>query len=834
MSRILKKSLAVVLVLALCVSSMIGAISVSAADATYTATYDISFGEVDPATSTVTAHFAMTSTATDLAAVLLTLALPNLPVTAVSTDNVFDLDYSTGDGANVTLPTAGLDHIRVMLSSKTLNTAYNYANVYVTFDVSSKALVAGGYDPDAGTSLSVSVDSVSAASWVGGEDGYESSVWIEAPEDAEKDSVGRVSATITGVTGECAHENTTRVVVTPSSCTVAGKETVTCNDCGNVEELAIAKLDHSFDSGTVTTPEGCLTEGVMTYKCTVCNTTTTAAIPSKGGHVFLTIDKYETNPEDFKAEGDCLSALLLTPLCTACDTEGTTVDTGEQGPHDISAYDVDVAPTCGSAGYKSGTCDLCGDEDTIYYGAPTGTHTWDAGTVTTPATCATAGVKTFTCTVCKTTKTETIAATGAHLWDAGVETTPPTTTSTGVMTYTCVNCPATYTEDIPMLEEDCKHTAYTSAYVTEGGIYKIQITCTECNEVVDTVATDIPSTTSVNSTPTASRTLFVADTFGFNYVLTKSQLTSYASYGLRIFRKATNASYAISDANAGEIKSFDAYGSKRVYKGYSGLALYEFSLPVTAVIVGYDASGNIMSISNPMVDYPIDYVWNMYNTVKTNGDTVKTTCFSDMVNLSSESQLFFGKEGTDLANVILPRDKFAFVQSDATQTDPVYDLSTMPNSIVNNPDATVSTSTYYLQQNLALGSSPYINYYVIKGKNLDLSKLKLEVSYTSNAVDSTTGENIVVSKTVTGTAATDTTDPWSTYSTRAYYSFVACRLYDTNRTITAKFTYNGIEMYTAVYSVETYIAQNMTHAAMGPALVALGKFGNSVRAFFGY
>ncbi len=816
MSRILKKSLAVVLALALCFSCMICSVS---ADAVYTASYKISFGSV--ADERLTATLNITSTAEDLAAVLFGLNLPNLPVTAVEPSGVFSLstapDYEEG------LPTENIDYMRVLMVTKDTGTSYNYANFKITFDVSSKALVAGGYNPDVASAINISVDSMSAASYSGGLDGFEGDVWIQAASDATTDSLGRVSATTTAK-GSCTHSGATTTTVTAATCSKEGLDRVSCPDCGYTYDIVTEKAAHTWNAGVETTPAGCVTDGVKTFTCTVCNSTKTEAIASVGSHSFRDISEYEAYPEDFIAAGDCWGTLVLTPVCTVCGTEGEEVDTGEQGPHDVNWYE-DVAPTCNSQGYRMGECDSCGEELTEYYGEATGEHSWGEGAVTTAATCGKDGVMTYTCADCSTTKTEAIAATGAHTWDAGVETTPPTTTTEGVKTFTCTVCQATKTESIPVLEEDCKHTNLAAAAfeANTSGTYDAVIRCADCNEVVVTTTTDIPAGTATNSAITPTRMAYVSDNLGVGYILTNSQLSSYTSYGIRVYRKTCDSSYNFISANAGEVTTFTKYGSTRKVGFYTGLALYELNLPVTAVIVGYDASGNIISVSNPLVDYPIDLIWNTYN-VSTATDTYKTCCM-DIVNLASEAQIYFAPEGSELAESVLPRDKYAFDQSDATQTVPTYDLSTMPNTITPNASSTISTTTYGLVQNVSLASgSPAVSYMVKKGKNLDRSKLKLEVSYTSS-----TGE---ISKTVVGDTATETTDAWTLFSSYAYYSFTACKLYDTNKTITAKFIYDGVEMYTSVYSVETFVATNINDAALGNVLQALAKMGPSTRANF--
>ncbi len=790
MSRILKKSLAIVLALAICLSTVISGISVFGAGAVYTGSYKITFGAVS--NDRVTATVAVTSTATDISAVLTTINLPGLPVTAISTDSVYELTTDCGD----VFPVNGLTAVRLLVDAKSTGSCYNYANIYITFDVSSKALVQMGVDPNASTAINVSIDTIEVSSYAGGADGLESEVWIKVADGATTNAAGQAASTVS-VKGNCSHAYS-ETIVTAATCNKEGLKRFTCSNCGYSYDEAIATTEHSWDNGAVTTAPTCTAGGVMTFTCASCSTTKTETVDSLGGHDYYA-GEYDADPAHFQINaGSCLSEGTAQRLCTRCKAASSTTINIGYGAHAVSAYDVVSEPTCGAAGTQVGYCDLCFEEVTASYGEPTGNHTWDGG----------------------------------------VETTPPTTTSTGVMTYTCTGCSTTYTADIPMLEEECEHTNLAAAAyeANTAGTYDAVIRCADCNEITTSVTTEIPAGTTVNSEISFAGFVFVDASFGFNYTLTKSHFSSYASHTMRIYRTATDGSYNLYDTAGGEISSFTAYGSKREIATYTGLALTELNLPVVAIACGYDASGNLSAVSAPVIYNPVDLMWGNYTSATT--AEYKAVCV-DLMNLASEAQLYFssvavqsGNETPGLATVGLPRDKYAFLQSDATQGDPALDLDTLPNSITNNGTYTSNingtTKTHKLTQNAALASSPYLVYMLTNGKSLDISKLKMEVSYTSHSNSDT------VSATVVGDAATDTTDAWTYFGTRVFYNFLACRLYDTDVAITATFTYDNEEMFTSVYSIDTFVAQNMANEAMGPALKAISKFGASARAHFGY
>lgn len=774
MSKLLKKSLALVLALALCLTAFVGCFSVSAEVAS--ANYSIDFGTVT--NGKVTATLKVASTKEDLAALLFTLDMPGVPVTAISTDSVFTVDTNPDYEDN--LPLNGVKQLRVLVNSKTTNKSYNYANVYITFDVSSKALVSSGFDPDVSNKLDLVVTSMQAATYTGGYDGFEGNVWIIVNETATVNGGGQASASVS-VKGTCTH-NYVGAVHTAATCNNAGIKRYTCSYCGKYYDESITQLTHNWNDGVITTPAGCVKAGVKTFTCTLCGGTRTEPIDAVGSHNFFT-GAYDGNSDHFDIrEGTCGTDGHAYPKCTRCGEIdfSTSINLGtNENNHNVSSWTQTTAPTCGTAGVETGNCDDCFAEATRSIPA-TGNHSWNNGVVTAP------GIKTFTCTVCGATKNE--------------ET------------------------------DECSHATHEAAAyeANSNGTYDVVVRCADCNEVITSVATTISKNATVNSSVTITSLAEITSSIGLMYMTTNAQLTSYASYGIKVFRQATDANYDIVFKDCGELTEFTDYGKRMKYTTYRGIALSELNLPIVAVLCGYDANGALVAVSNPVCNNVTDLFWGLY-TAETN--EAKKTFYVDTMNMASEAQLYFGKAGSGLASVQLPRDKYAFDQSKATASLPAYDLATMPNGCTNNPSSTVSTSTYSMSQALSLGTGAPVITYLMKNANrknyqLDKSKLVMEVSYTD-------GYGKLVSSTVTGEAATGSSDPWDTFGNYFTYTFAACKLSDTNKTVTAKVTYDGVEMYTSVYSVETFIAQNYTDATMGALLTSIGKFGVSARAYFG-
>jgi len=190
----------------------------------------------------------------------------------------------------------------------------------------------------------------------------------------------------------------TDIVTKEATCSVDGKLTRTCSECGEVNEVAIsANGDHLWNEGTLTAEPTCLKEGISTFSCTVCDATKTERIAVSGSHMW---DK------------------------------GT----------------VTKQPTCGADGIKTFTCNVCEATKNESVNA-TDAHKWNDGVVTKEPTCQRTGVRTRTCTVCNVTETEDIPATDEHSWNEGVVTKEPTKNTTGIYTYTCYLCKKTKDEE---------------------------------------------------------------------------------------------------------------------------------------------------------------------------------------------------------------------------------------------------------------------------------------------------------------------------------------------------------------------------------------------------
>ena len=103
---------------------------------------------------------------------------------------------------------------------------------------------------------------------------------------------------------EHVHKYTAEVTTEPT-CTADGVMTYTCT-CGDSYTEVIAKLDHSYDTGTTTTVPTCTEDGTKTYTCTACGETYTEAIAALG-HVWKAweVVKEATETEDGLQRRSC-------------------------------------------------------------------------------------------------------------------------------------------------------------------------------------------------------------------------------------------------------------------------------------------------------------------------------------------------------------------------------------------------------------------------------------------------------------------------------------------------------------------------------------------------
>lgn len=307
-----------------------------------------------------------------------------------------------------------------------------------------------------------------------------------------------------------------------------------------------------------------------------------------------------------------------------------------------------------------------------------------------------------------------------------------------------------------------------------------------------------------------TRYVAINTSLGVSYFVKNAELTAYDHYEVVVNPTVYDANYNEIAGTETVLSAFTAAGKTQKYTTYTGIAMIGLGLEIEAYVKCYDAEGNFVAHSATVVDTPAALLKTTYGTSTNEKFKAAVT---DLLNMGAEAQKYFGglKAGSDLSNATLVND--GWVESTTT----LDALNT-----VNETKRWDPSFTNTFMASVGLGNAPAVAYLIQDTtSSLDLSKLTMEVSY-----DSLYPTEATISATVTG-------EDWTRAGKWISYSFNDTYLFDGNKTVTATIYYDGVKVITNTYSVETYISANQTHATMGATLVAIAKFGKSIRAYFG-
>ena len=242
--------------------------------------------------------------------------------------------------------------------------------------------------------------------------------------------------TIVPATG---HDYVWQITRVPT-CTAEGVKTFTCSHCGDSYDVALAKVDHTYEA--VVTAPTCTNNGYTTHTCSVCGDSYVDSIVPATGHSY---DAVVTAPT-------CTNAGYTTHTCSVCGDSYVDSIVPATG-HSYEA--VVTAPTCDKMGYTTYTCSVCGDSYVADYVDAAG-H--DCETETVPATCLGYGFVRESCKHCDYSVITEITAPLGHDYQAVV--TAPTLDEGGYTTHTCSRCGDSYVDsETPALGHKCA--AYT-------------------------------------------------------------------------------------------------------------------------------------------------------------------------------------------------------------------------------------------------------------------------------------------------------------------------------------------------------------------------------------
>ena len=410
MKTILKKSLALAVCVALCLTAFIGSLSVSAS------------GTATAVISTATVPNGTTSTS-------LTVTISGSPnIAGARFDIVADATKATlgtptvtsGASVEVSTPETGTTRFVVVAD----NVSTGLASIVVTLPYTNVTTTAGTYDVEFGELLEVA-------------------------------EVGETLMTVTptdgSITVQAAHVHDFSGAW-QSNANYHWKVCEADDTIGN-------QAAHTFGDWTTTVDPGCTTTGTKTRTCSVCGYVESDTVAATG-HTPAEAVQENVVPATCNTAGSYDSVVY----CSVCDAEisrttGVVIPaTGDHTAAEAVQENV-VAATCGAAGsYDSVVyCSECGTEISRTTGnviPATGEHTWGAYTSNADGHSRTCSVCSAVdagehdgdpCSVCGYTA-PVVACT--HVVGTVVDSTPATQESTGSLTYICSECNEEVTVDV--------------------------------------------------------------------------------------------------------------------------------------------------------------------------------------------------------------------------------------------------------------------------------------------------------------------------------------------------------------------------------------------------
>lgn len=316
------------------------------------------------------------------------------------------------------------------------------------------------------------------------------------------------------------------------------------------------------------------------------------------------------------------------------------------------------------------------------------------------------------------------------------------------------------------------------------------------------------------------RSASVQDTLGIGYVISNATFAKYDHITVEVVAQKYDGNYNVVTAEAIEIPVAQLNASLS-NATYTGIAMYALDLSVSAKIKAYDAEGNYVAYSQTYTDTPVALLKSTYATSKDDNFKKMVT---DMFNLATKAQEYFGNASANKENELLAKFNTNPINKDWDQT---YASTEMPelnlvNSVTWAEGAPLTSSDLTFMPSLNYAATPTLGYLIIDKKNKFTSAdLKLDVSYTTVCPSAFAG---LKTQTFEGEGFTSV----GTYETAAFSKMT---LADSNQVITAKLYYKGELVLTSEYTVEQGV--NSSPAGSKPLGEALAKFEAAARAYFG-
>jgi len=318
----------------------------------------------------------------------------------------------------------------------------------------------------------------------------------------------------------------------------------------------------------------------------------------------------------------------------------------------------------------------------------------------------------------------------------------------------------------------------------------------------------------------------VQDSLGIGYIIMNNKYnTKYARIEMEVVANKYNADRDL-DVYTYTVPFTPLNGTSTTISNavYSGIAMFEIDQTVTAKIKAYDAEDNYVAYSIDYVNDPVSLLKNLYTTSTNN---LYKTMVTDMFNLGTAAQAYFGNVAaqTNPDNDLLANFNSNPINKDWDQTYASEGMPelTLANTTTWDASSPLAKSELTFLANMNLAATPSVGYlFKLNTTKYTLDDIRIEVSY-----DAVYPKSFAGTRTETFTAAN-----FGTAATFKTAIFTKMTLTDSNREVTAKVYCADQLVLTSVYTMDQGIKTQAATAGAKDLATALGQFETAARNYF--
>lgn len=400
----------------------------------------------------------------------------------------------------------------------------------------------------------------------------------------------------------------------------------------------------------------------------------------------------------------------------------------------------------------------------------------------------------------------------------------------------CTVCGYVKVEE-PEEPEVCEHVAgdpveENRVEATPGvaGSYDSVVYCTLCNEELSRTPVEIPALAPATDSNITFRdsTLIIGACLELRIRVTKNTIDSskYSSFDFVVVptKYDTTQGNEYNEITPDPIVLTNEPTNNYNVYWYKDVAMYELGLDLQYYVRCYNADGKMIATSEVQTFNPSESLLATYNAATSDMKDLKTV-IADLLNMGTYAQKFFGTSySSSHLNAAVKEGKLVNIGIDQADASTSYNELVPVNETTWGAENPLDPSVNRMAISLLASKAPTISYRIYKGTSLDKDKMALNISYTSN-----NGQK--EDFTVTG-------NDMYVVGTSLYYDCAQLAYYDSNVTVTTTFTYDGKEVWTNIYSVDTGVKANMESTSSTKELLdlldAIAKFGCSARVYTKY